>query len=177
MGGLLNTCQVCLVAEPLYDCRRRLEKLGVWRSADRYLRGAEGYYWPRRDAAIIGLRFQDELVGSLGSSGLAALFSPSRVQIIRPPALSEADLYLFGRCLARYPVYVQRFVYRDDEGRDILAHLCDSLVESAFFEKRNGPVILEPPPAAEDCWEEAKTTIREIGDRQGVHRANTSPLR
>ncbi|MBT8493869.1 MAG: hypothetical protein KJO07_12525 [Deltaproteobacteria bacterium] len=121
---------------PLHDLE---QKLAV---------GAEGYYSPTLDAALLAIRFDRRLAASVGRSRLRSL-----VASVGMPTITPDDMPFERRCefflehLATYTTYVQR--YREDNGESVIDEVVTSLADHVL----DGIVMprIEPKVSTKFC--------------------------
>jgi len=103
--------------EPLHSLEQRLAA------------GAEGYYAPRLDTALLAIRFDRAQAATLGHARLRSLVASVGLPIITPEALSfEHRCQFFLEHLANYTTYVQQYRSRDERSGlidRVIAHLAE----------------------------------------------------
>jgi len=98
--------------------------------------GAEGYYAPRLDTALLAIRFDRAQAARLGQKRLRSLVASVGLPIITPETLSfEHRCQFFLEHLANYTTYVQQ--YRSCGEPSLIDRVVADLADHAF------PLVLE----------------------------------
>lgn len=139
--------RIYLVLDPFHEVLPKIPKvLQHLAEIDPYLPGADGFYYAKTDAALIGLQFQRRAVENIGQSYLIELVAECGLPVIAPEELPEEEYWsFFGQHLPAYPVQINHKAGKT-RGKPLIQFMVECLKEAADKERKKVAARPAQPP-------------------------------